>query len=410
MTAASYRRQTSETSPFRAPLLAGGGTALLFALGVAAIALFGDPNGRPPVGRGELGPAPEPPLRAEVTEVAAAHTPQPVEFAGDQDDVEPSLPGIDESFDAGPLAGSDPGRAEAAHQASLDALSPAPATGLTEPGPSGPLPIVGVDGSRASQIYARPWTGDPNTPTIAIVIGGMGLNRAVTEAAIESLPPEVALSFAPYAGDLQGWVNRARAAGHEVLIEIPMEPYDYPNNDPGPHTLLVDAGVTENARRLTWLMSQTTGYFAVTNYLGARFASSEAPLADMMRRLDRRGVAYLHDGSGRRATVEDAGNASGAQWGVADRVLDEDPSPRAIDERLLMLEALALQNGNAIGAGFAYPITVDQVESWAAGLQSRGYALAPPSAIMARRQAERVVEEPVYRVPPPRSEDTGDGH
>lgn len=390
MTTASYRRQTSDTSPFRAPLIAGGGTAILFAAGIAAIALFGDPSGRPPVGRGALDPAPEPPLRAESVEVApAAQTLRPVEFAGDDSDVEPSLPGISDGFDPLTLEGSDPARAESAHAVSRHALTPAPLAGLTEPGPSGPLPIIGVDGSRASEVYARPWDGDPGAPAIAIVVGGMGLNRAVTEAAIENLPPEVALSFAPYANDLQGWVDRARAAGHEVLIEIPMEPYDYPNNDPGPHTLLVEAGVTENARRLAWLMSQTTGYFAVTNYLGARFASTEAPMADMMRRLDRRGVAFLHDGSGRRATVEAAGQASGAHWGIADRVLDEDPSPRSIDERLLMLEALALQNGSAIGAGFAYPATVDQVESWAAGLEARGYVLAPPSAIMNRRAAQR---------------------
>ena len=84
----------------------------------------------------------------------------------------------------------------------------------------------------------------------------MGLNRTVTQAAIDELPPEVALSFAPYTEDLQAWIDRARAAGHEVLIEAPMEPFDYPNNDPGPHTLLADGAAEENGRRLAWLLSQ----------------------------------------------------------------------------------------------------------------------------------------------------------
>ena len=403
MTAASYR-SSSESSPFKAPLMAGGGAALLFAIGIAAIAIFGDPSGRPPIGRGALAPAPEPALRAEITEVETAQSPRPVEFAGDDPDVEPSLSGIDDGFETAP-DGSNPGLAENAHAASRDALPAAPLAGLTEPGPSGSLPIIGVDGTRASRAYARPWHGDPNTPAIAIVVGGMGLNRAVTEAAIESLPPEIALSFAPYARDLQGWIDRARAAGHEVLIEIPMEPYDYPNNDPGPHTLLVDGGATENARRLTWLMSQATGYFAVTNYLGARYTASEDALADTMRRLERRGVAFLNDGTGRRATLEAAGARSDNHWGVADRVLDEDPSPRSIDEMLLMLEALALQNGSAIGAGFAYPATVDQVERWAEGLEARGYELAPPSAIMNRQAAERRANSASGQRPPAASDD-----
>ena len=386
MTTASYRNH-AEQSPFKVPLLVGAGAALLFVLGIAAIAVFGDPAGRPPIVRGELGPSPQPALRAETTEVEHAPAARPVDFVGDDPDIEPSLAGVDNGFHV-TETGSDPGQAESAHAVNANALSPAPFIGLTEPGPSGPLPIIGVDGSRASQVYARPWHGDPNTPTVAIVVGSMGLNRAVTEAAIENLPPEIALSFAPYSDDLQGWIDRARAAGHEVLIEIPMEPYDFPINDPGPHTLLVDGGSTENARRLTWLMSQATGYFAVTNYLGARFASSDAPVADFLRRLDRRGVAYLHDGTGRRATIEQAGATSGVHYGIVDRVLDEDPSPRSIDQQLLMLEALALQNGTAIGAGFAYPVTVRQVLEWADGLEARGYALAPPSAVMNRRAAQ----------------------
>lgn len=373
---------------FKGPAFAGLGAALLFGLGAALIAVLGDPAGRPPVARQALGPAPV--TRAE--EIQTAEIRRPVEFTQTDNEIEPSLAGVPETFEATPPEqGSDPARAEAEHagQTNPEALVAAPLAGLTTPGPSGPLPAIGPDGTRPDQAYARPWHGDPNQPTISIVIGGMGLNRAVTEAAINDLPPEVALSFAPYSRDLQSWVDRARAAGHEVLIEVPMEPFDYPNNDPGPHTLLADAPDSENARRLYWLMSQTTGYFAMTNYLGARFSTSEPALEHVMEVLEERGVSFLHDGTGRRSTIADAGNGAGAHWGIADRVLDEDPSPSAVDDRLLTLEALALQNGSSIGAGFAYRSTVDQVARWAEGLEARGYALAPPSAVMARQQAER---------------------
>ena len=74
-------------------------------------------------------------------------------------------------------------------------------------------------------------------------------------------------------------------------------------------------------------------------------------------------------------------HAHGAQLSVADRVLDADPSTRSIDARLLELEALAIQNGNALGSGFAYPVTVDALVSWTEGLEQRGYQLAPASHV-----------------------------
>lgn len=377
------------TQAFKAPALAGLGAALLFGIGALMITLLGDPAGRPPVARQALASLPD---AAPPDVIRTAEIRRPVEFSEPDTDIEPSLSGVPETFEATPSGeGSDPARAEAEHarQTHPDALVAAPIAGLTTPGPSGPLPAIGPDGTRPDQAYARSWQGDPNTPMIAVVIGGMGLNRAVTEAAINDLPAEVALSFAPYSRDLQSWIDRARAAGHEVLVEVPMEPFDYPNNDPGPHTLLADAPNSENSRRLYWLMSQATGYFAMTNYLGARFSTSEPALGHLMATLEERGVSFLHDGTGRRSTIEAAGGNAGARWGIADRVLDEDPSPSAVDDRLLTIEALALQNGSSIGAGFAYRSTVEQVARWAEGLESRGYALAPPSAVMARQQAER---------------------
>ena len=95
------------------------------------------------------------------------------------------------------------------------------------------------------------WTAQGKQVVYALVSSG--------EAGIDSLPPEVTLSFVPYSEDLQGWIDDARAAGHEVILEIPMEPYDYPANDPGPHTLLARADAMENQRRLEWLMSGETG-------------------------------------------------------------------------------------------------------------------------------------------------------
>lgn len=260
------------------------------------------------------------------------------------------------------------------------ALPRAPIAGYFERTAAGDLPKTGPDGRTPAEAYARPFTAIPGTPRVSLIVGGLGMTQKHTLAAINELPPEVTLSFVPYANDLQGWINRARAAGHEVLLELPMEAYDYPNVDSGPQTLLTSAKPEENLRRLNILMGKATGYFGVTNYQGARFATDAAAATPVMKALKDRGLLFLHDGAAARSVLPQAANQTGLDFTVADRIVDAELSADAIDRELLALEALAIQNGKAIGVGFAYPVTIEQFRIWAEGLKAKGYQLAPASA------------------------------
>jgi hypothetical protein len=255
-------------------------------------------------------------------------------------------------------------------------LSVAPIAGLSQPGPNGPLPRIAPDGRVPAQAYARPFT--PNgKPRVALIVGGLGLNAATTRAAIERLPAEVTLSFVPYAEGLQGWINLARAQGHEVLIEIPMEPSGYPDNDPGPQTLLNAASPDDITSQMNWLLGRATGYFGVTNYLGDRFVASDSGMNAFLGVLRQHGLAFIDDGTARRRP---------GAWarGTADSVIDEVQTPNAVVARLNALEAAAKSRGSALGTGFSYPVTVEAAARWTAGLEARGLQLAPASAMAAR--------------------------
>jgi polysaccharide deacetylase 2 family uncharacterized protein YibQ len=371
----------------RNPFVAGsGGASVLIAVSVGAIAVVGDPAAgapsvRIPLSGPQVAPAPvgwREALRAERPE--ALLTLDSLTLHADV-----ALEGV-KPLDATPIPASAvitlPGGARM-EDAELptervwnsDPLPAAPLAGLSAPGPNGPLPVVAGDGRTAAQAYARPFK-DNGKPKIALVIGGLGLNAAATRSAIETLPPEVTLSFVPYAEGLQGWVDLARANGHEVLLELPMEPMDYPANDPGPYTLLAQAQPEDTGKRLDWLLSRTTGYFGVTNYLGGRFLASDTAVGTLVGTLRRRGLAFLDDGQASRSV-----GAAGVPRASADRILDDQLSPEAIERQLAGLEAAAQGGGKAMGSGFAYPVTLQQVARWARGLESRGFQLAPASAM-----------------------------
>jgi polysaccharide deacetylase 2 family uncharacterized protein YibQ len=268
-------------------------------------------------------------------------------------------------------------------------LVPAPVSRITGKGPHGALPIVAKDGTRAAKLYARPVPREQllsNMPKVALLIGGMGLNAELTRATIEALPPEVSLAFAPYGDNLQQQANAARAGGHEVFIQLPMEPFGYPSIDPGPRTLVTSATAQQNIDSLYWHLSRFSGYAGVTNYLGAQFAASEKAFGPVLQELGKRGLVYVDDGSKGLSRATGLAGKFGLPARSATVTLDGD-TPEAIAAALQRLEAAARQNGFAIGTGAGLPATIKVIEQWHRSLGGRQIQLVPVSAAFASRRS-----------------------
>ncbi|HEY1612124.1 MAG TPA: divergent polysaccharide deacetylase family protein [Rhizomicrobium sp.] len=253
---------------------------------------------------------------------------------------------------------------------------------LIEETQQGPIPRIAQDGRMPMTAYA-PAVAPSSAKKIAIVVTGLGLSAKVTTAALDALPPGITMAFAPYADDVQTWATEARRRGHEVLLEIPMEPYDFPDSDPGPHTLRAAAGEDSNVSRLTWSLSRFAGYAGVTNLLGERFLADSEALAPIMTYLTRRGLLFVDTSSSEHSVAPDVARQVGAAYLHSAVTIDAIESAMEIEARLSDIETRARSDGTAIGTGFAYPVTVSQLANWAQGLPERGFVLVPASAIVA---------------------------
>jgi polysaccharide deacetylase 2 family uncharacterized protein YibQ len=262
---------------------------------------------------------------------------------------------------------------------------------LTESSRHGPLPKIAADGKRAADVYARPVkgiAGKPNAPRIAIVVGGLGIGGTATTDALGKLPGAVTLAFTAYGSNLPELAARARAEGHEVLLQVPMEPFDYPDNDTGPQTLLTSLEASQNIDRLHWLMSRFQGYVGIANHMGARFTSSEPALAPVLREVSKRGLIYLDDGSSQRSLVSQIAGANNLTFGRSDAVLDAVPTAADVDRALGRLETLARERGTAVGMASALPVSIERIANWAKTAEARGLLLVPVSAVAKRPAAD----------------------
>lgn len=258
-------------------------------------------------------------------------------------------------------------------------LGPAPDPRLVEPGRYGPLPRIGKDGARPANVYARPFTSAGNAPRLALIVGGVGLSDSATAQAIEALPGSVTLAFAPYGNDLKGKVAQARSAGHEVILQLPMEPLD-PNINPGPNTLSSTATAAENADHLHWLLARFTGYTGVANFLGGRLTNTQTALQPILREIGARGLFYLDDGSSPQSIALSLAKEVNLPAAGVDVILDATSAADTMDARLAKLEAIARNKGVAIGMASDLPPSLEKLARFAQTAKAQGFVLIPLSA------------------------------
>lgn len=223
-------------------------------------------------------------------------------------------------------------------------------------------------------------------PIVAIVVGGLGVGAAKTVEAILRLPAAVTLAFTPYGSDPAKLVERARAQHHEILLQIPMEPYDYPDNDPGPQTLLTALAPEQNIDRLYWHLSRFQGYAGIANFMGARFVATDTAMAPIVKEAAKRGLGYFDDGSA-RSVAPSLMAAQAVPFAKADVTIDGVPTAAEIDRALAKLEGLAKERGLAVGVASALPISIERISAWTKTLDSHGLLLVPLTTAMMKSKS-----------------------
>jgi polysaccharide deacetylase 2 family uncharacterized protein YibQ len=220
------------------------------------------------------------------------------------------------------------------------------------------------------------------------MIGGLGINAAITQRAINELPPAVTLAFAAHAPNLQNQIDQARARGHEVVIELPMESADFNPAEPGAdHALRAGgAAISINKRNLDWLLSRASGYFAVTNYNGDQFLQRSDNVVPMMASLSDAGLGFVFDGSVTAPSLPTLASASVLPFLKAFSLIDRAPDAASIRAELDGITALAQSGQSPVSVGFTYSETIDVVGEWAATLEAKGLTLVPVSSRMPQRQ------------------------
>lgn len=365
----------------RAPRAVAAGAACLFATCLTLVIVLGDPKAGEPsvavaIALREMPQAAPKAVAASVAEADPVPLP-PVSAQRSAEEVE-TASGVTVVRAGG--GGQSDAVVIRVPTATPTPLPAAPDPRLVERGRHGTMPKLGENRLRALDIYARP--EDPGSgPRIAILVTGLGIGQAATASAIVKLPSAVSLAFAPYGGEVERNAARARQAGHEVFLQAPMEPFDYPDSDPGPQTLLSALKGPENTDRLAWVMSRFPGYVGLVNFMGSKLMADPA-FEPLLREIGARGLGFIDDGTSVRALPPGLAAKVRTPVARAEIVIDANPRAEAIDKELGRVEAQARAKGFVLASASALPLTIDRIARWARDFDARGIRLVPVSVAL----------------------------
>lgn len=97
----------------------------------------------------------------------------------------------------------------------------------------------------------------------------------------------------PEFSDTRDWANLIAQSGNEVLVQLPMEPLNYPQRDPGPGALLVDMTSGQIQRLVKKHLGAVPHAQGATSWMGAMALGDRGVLDAVMTELRRADAYYL---------------------------------------------------------------------------------------------------------------------
>jgi uncharacterized protein len=245
----------------------------------------------------------------------------------------------------------------------------------------GIVPTIAPDGTKPWRYFAHSDSSYRNKPRIAVVVSGLGLAALSTEAAI-ALPRQVTLSFSPYGRQTTAaMAESARAAGHELMLDLPMQTKRFPAVDPGPYGMRKDLGVDENNARLAQVLTKARGYVGLLGTIADTLSDDTNLIVPIIRRLENHGLLFVAGHAQPPAGMFRIQRHASIPVLMTDIVLDDRITETAIRNQLARAEDRARNQGQALVVGHSYPLTVDLLAEWLKTLNEKGFTLVPVSAL-----------------------------
>lgn len=219
-----------------------------------------------------------------------------------------------------------------------------------------------------------------NKPLISFVITDLGLSESKTQNIIQNFSKEISFAFSPYTQNLNSLIDTARKDGHEAWLSLPLETKQFPLNDPGPSTLLVNASTEKNQTRLNDVLNSAKNYAGFISPYNHIFKAEDANVNPIIKEIFNKGYAIIDSNISSRSFIEGLAEKNEYPHGQVDIWLDSDLSPLSLNQNLRKITEYGENKKNIIVMLRPYPNSLKAIQKFMNSKAIEQFELAPVSA------------------------------
>lgn len=242
-------------------------------------------------------------------------------------------------------------------------------------------PTRGIAATVAPTSTPKPVPAPDARGRLAILLddGGQKLDLVPAAAA---LPAEVGFAILPFLPKTSETAVELYRAGHEIWLHLPMEPEDYPSEDPGPGAVLMAMSPDEVRTVVRAALNNVPYVVGVNNHMGSRATADLRTMTWIMQELKARGIAFIDSRTTVKTVAEEAARAQGVPTNRRHVFLDNERSPAAISTQLEEAVYRSRMEGEIVAIGHLDPVTVEVLSNELPSISKRGADLVKPSDLV----------------------------
>ena len=184
-------------------------------------------------------------------------------------------------------------------------------------------------------------------PRVAIIIDDFGYDSIIARKFSE-LGIEITFSILPFSPQRKKIAQIARTKNLEVMLHLPLEPFEYPRVDPGPGVLLVSMTPDALIDQLKKDLDSVPYAKGVNNHMGSRMTTISTKMYQIFSILKQRDLFFIDSRTSIDTLCKPSARLLKIPFGERDVFLDHSADPDAIRKQIRRLIVLAQKEGETI--------------------------------------------------------------
>ena len=223
---------------------------------------------------------------------------------------------------------------------------------------------------------------DTKEARLALVIDDVDSTEDQTVRAFLDVPVPLTLAILPLSPKSKEIAERAGLCGKEVLLHLPMEPKNYPEENPGPQAIYVDLKEGEIRRRVREALKAVPGAKGVDNHMGSRATEDPVVMQTLLEELKKQGLFFVDAQTTPNSVAFETATRLGAPCVKSTGFFDDKQDLAVIQRTLLSLGEAAKVRHRVLAIGHCRPKTLSALQNILPKLREMGVELVPASEVL----------------------------